>query len=54
MSNETPTTSIRFPPDLKAELQKRADAEHRTFAGYVIHVLREHLSRDKPRDKPQK
>ena len=34
--------SLRLPADLKAELQKRADAESRNLAAYVVLVLQAH------------
>ena len=35
--------SVRVPADLKAELQKLADAQQRTLASYVHHVLHQHV-----------
>ena len=35
--------SVRVPADLKAALQRRADAEQRTLASYVHHVLHQHV-----------
>jgi hypothetical protein len=41
--------SIRWPTDLKAELQRRASAEHRKLSNYVIHTLREHVEATQPK-----
>lgn len=48
---QTPvSTSIRWPEELKAAIDKAAAAEDRTFSSYVIHVMRQHLAKhDKPR-----
>jgi len=35
--------SVRVPADLKAALQELADAEQRTLASYVHHVLHQHV-----------
>ena len=35
--------SVRVPADLKAALQKLADAEQRTLASYVHFVLHQHV-----------
>jgi predicted DNA-binding protein len=35
--------SVRVPADLKAALQRLADAEQRTLASYVHHVLHHHV-----------
>jgi predicted DNA-binding protein len=35
--------SVRVPADLKAALQRLADAEQRTLASYVHHVLHQHV-----------
>jgi predicted transcriptional regulator len=46
------STSIRWPTDLKAKIEELAHAEDRTFSGYVIHVMRQHVAREltaKPR-----
>ena len=37
-----PPSSIRFPPDLKAEIGKRAKAANRTFSQEVVFSLRQH------------
>ena len=34
-----PTTTIRFPVELKEALQQIADSETRNFSGIVIHAL---------------
>ena len=36
--------SVRVPADLKAALQKLADAEQRTLASYVHFVLHQHVT----------
>jgi predicted DNA-binding protein len=42
--------SVRVPADLKAALQRLADAEQRTLASYVHHVLHQHVeSIEEPR-----
>jgi predicted DNA-binding protein len=42
--------SVRVPADLKSALQRLADAEQRTLASYVHHVLHQHVERvDGPR-----
>lgn len=35
--------SMRLPAELKAELQRRADAQERSLANYVTLVLQEHV-----------
>jgi len=42
----TPVTSMRFPEDLKAWLQKKAQAENRSLANWVITRLYELKSAD--------
>jgi hypothetical protein len=43
-------TSIRWPADLKAAIEKAAFDEDRTFSSYVIHVMRQHIAKqDKSR-----
>jgi predicted DNA-binding protein len=37
------STSIRWPSELKDEIDKLAQAEDRTFSSYVIHVMRQHV-----------
>ena len=32
--------TLRLPPSLRAELQKRADDENRTLSNYIVQVLR--------------
>lgn len=39
--------SIRFPRDLLEELQKRAEAEHRSFNNYVVMKLRQMVDAEK-------
>jgi predicted transcriptional regulator len=36
--------SVRVPADLKATLQRLADAEHRKLADYVHHALQQHVN----------
>ena len=46
MSDETETilpTSIRFPADLKEELERLAKADERSLSQYVVRVLRAHV-----------
>jgi predicted HicB family RNase H-like nuclease len=35
--------SMRLPADLKAELQRRADAEDRSLAAYIVLALQKHV-----------
>jgi predicted transcriptional regulator len=37
--------SMRLPAQLKAELQRRADAQERSLANYVTLALQEHVDR---------
>lgn len=47
--------SIRIPADLKAELQKRADADARSLASYVTLALQKHVDRTpEPKAKSRK
>ena len=39
--------SIRFPRDLLEELQKRSEAEHRSFNNYVVMKLRQMIDAEK-------
>lgn len=39
MPDKRETFSMRIPVDLRAELQKRADAEGRSLANYIILLL---------------
>jgi hypothetical protein len=43
----TPTFSMRLPPELRAELQKIADAEDRPLNYIIIRVLREYVANQK-------
>jgi hypothetical protein len=43
-------TSVRFPPELKRAIMRRAEAENRTFSQQVIHVLKQHVA-DTPEPK---
>jgi predicted DNA-binding protein len=43
MEKEFVSASLRWPADLKAELDRRARDEDRTFTSYVIHALRQHI-----------
>ena len=50
--------SMRMPAELKAALQRRADAEDRSLASYVTRVLQAHVDKapywDDPADAPPK
>ncbi len=51
----TPVTSMRFPEDLKAWLQKKAHAENRSLANWVITRLYEiKAAEDAPETKARK
>lgn len=41
--NRTLPFSMRLDPDLKAELQRLADADNRSLTNYVETVLRQHV-----------
>jgi hypothetical protein len=43
--------SLRLPADLKDELQRRADAESRSLAAYMVLVLQAHVGA-RPPDVP--
>jgi hypothetical protein len=45
--------SCRVAPAIKAELQRRADAERRKLADYVRMLLEDHVAGEPPR-KPKK
>lgn len=48
---ETPRFIFRLPPELRAELERIADAEHRKLTNLIIHALREWLAgRGRPQD----
>ena len=36
--------SMRLPADLKVELQRRADAESRSLAAYIVLALQQHVA----------
>ena len=38
-------TSIRFDHELRAALERRAEAEGRTLSNYVINTLRQHIEK---------
>ena len=48
---DTPSpTSLRIPPDLKASLQRLAEADGRSLTNYIVRVLQEHCAAaEKPR-----
>jgi predicted DNA-binding protein len=46
-------TSIRLPPEIKNALQRRATAEDRSLASYILRVLKAHVE-DTPEPKPTK
>jgi predicted transcriptional regulator len=39
--------SMRLPPDLKAELQARADRDRRSLTNYIEVVLLQHIERER-------
>lgn len=43
MSNRTLPFSMRLPPELKAELQRLADADRRSLTNYIEIVLEDHV-----------
>jgi predicted HicB family RNase H-like nuclease len=45
--------SLRLPADLKAALQRRADAEDRSLASYVVLALQQHV-KNTPEPKSRK
>jgi len=47
----TAPLGLRIKPSLKAELERLADADNWTLAGYVERVLEQHVAANKP-DKP--
>lgn len=51
--NKTAPLSIRITPDLKAELQKLADADKRPLASYVEIVLETHVAAQGKKTKRQ-
>ena len=52
MKQEYVSASLRWPADLKAELDRRAREDDRTFTSFVVHALRQYL-KEHPR-KSQK
>lgn len=44
---------LRIPPELKAQLQAAADAEHTSKAYIMLKALREHLSRSQAKPKEE-
>jgi predicted transcriptional regulator len=40
----TPRFLLRLPPDLRAELERVAEAEHRPPSNLIVHALREWLA----------
>jgi hypothetical protein len=38
---QTPKFLLRLPADLRAELERIAQEEHRTLTNLIVHVLRE-------------
>ena len=48
------STSIRWPTDLKTELERRARGETRTFSSYVIQHMREHLAGVREREAAER
>ena len=49
---ETPRFQLRLPLELRDELQKYADAEHRSLAGLIVHILRDWVARRRQQDTP--
>ena len=48
-------TSIRFDHELRAALERRAEADGRSFSNYVINTLRQHVDKTpEPKRKSQK
>jgi predicted DNA-binding protein len=48
-------TSIRLPPELKDALQRRASADDRSLASYIIRALKAHVeSTPEPKAKSRK
>jgi predicted transcriptional regulator len=47
----TPKFLLRLPSDLRAELDRIAEREHRTLTNLIVHALREWVARreDQPR-----
>jgi hypothetical protein len=51
MESQRPTpASVRFPPALRDRIRAQAAAEHRTFSGTVLHLVRIALAHDHDRD----
>jgi predicted transcriptional regulator len=44
--------SMRLPPDLKAELQARADRDRRSLTNYIEVVLLQHIELEKAQVRP--
>jgi predicted transcriptional regulator len=44
---KTAPFSMRLPPDLKAELQRRADQDRRSLTNYIEVVLLQHIERER-------
>lgn len=40
----TPRFIFRLPPDLRTELERIADAEHRNLTNLILHIIREWLA----------
>lgn len=40
----TPTFTMRLPPELRAELERRANADERSLAHYVTRILAQHVA----------
>jgi hypothetical protein len=51
MDSQRPTpASVRFPPALRDRIRAQAAAEHRTFSGTVLHLVRTALDHDRDGD----
>jgi predicted transcriptional regulator len=47
----TPKFLLRLPSDVRADLEQRAEAEHRTLTNLIVHALREWLAMKKSADE---
>lgn len=45
---ETPRFLLRLPGDLREQLERLAQAEHRTLTNLIVHILREWLASHPP------
>lgn len=49
----TPTFTLRLPAELRAELERRAEADGRSLANYVTRVLAHHVEQTAAVPLPQ-